>query len=55
MNAQASYSAGAAKAPSSKTIEVANNAYIEKLQDSYNKLRKAGYSDVDAARLLGIE
>lgn len=55
MNAQASYTAGVAKAPSSKTIKVANKAYIEKLQDSYNRLRKAGYSDVDAARLLGIE
>lgn len=57
LNAQANYAAGVAKAPSAKTTTVAreNPAYNATLQDSYNKLRRAGYSDAMAARLLGLE
>ena len=57
LNAQASYSAGLAKAPAAKTRTVTreNAAYNSTLQDSYNKLRKAGYSDTMAAKLLGLE
>ena len=57
MNAQASYSAGLANAPKAKTktIKKDNPNYNAALQDSYNVLRRAGYSDSMAARLLGLE
>ena len=57
MNAQASYSAGLAKAPKAKTktTKKDNPNYNAALQDSYNMLRRAGYSDSMAARLLGLE
>ena len=57
MNAQASYSAGLAKAPKpkTKTTKKDNPNYDAALQDSYNMLRRAGYSDAMAARLLGLE
>lgn len=57
MNAQASYSAGLAKAPKAKTktTKKDNPNYNAALQDSYNMLRRAGYSDSMAAKLLGLE
>ena len=57
MNAQASYSAGLANAPKAKTktIKKDNPNYNAAVQDSYNMLRLAGYSDAIAARLLGLE
>jgi hypothetical protein len=57
LNAQASYSAGLAKAPKAKTktTKKDNPNYNAALQDSYNMLRRAGYSDSMAARLLGLE
>ena len=57
MNAQASYSAGLANAPKAKTktIKKDNPNYNAALQDSYNMLRRAGYSDAMSARLLGLE
>lgn len=57
LNAQANYAAGAAKAPKAKTTttDKANPRYNAALQESYNMLRRAGYSDAMAARLLGLE
>lgn len=57
MSAQASYSAGLAKAPKpkTKTTKKDNPNYNAALQDSYNMLRRAGYSDAMTARLLGLE
>lgn len=57
LNAQANYSAGMAKAPKAKTTttERANPNYNATLQESYNMLRRAGYTDAMASKLLGIE
>lgn len=57
LNAQANYAAGAAKAPKAKTTttEKANPRYNAALQESYNMLRRAGYTDAMASKLLGLE
>lgn len=57
LNAQANYSSGLAKAPKAKTTttEKANPRYNAALQESYNMLRRAGYTDAMASKLLGLE
>lgn len=57
LNAQANYSSGLAKAPKAKTTttEKANPRYNATLQESYNMLRRAGYTDAMASKLLGLE
>lgn len=57
LNAQASYSAGLAKAPKAKTktTKKDNPNYNAAWQDSYNMLRRAGYSDAMADSLLKLK